>query len=168
MGLKLWFFGAPQFPSDRSGFSRRSALHPKRVEKFLDFGLIEPSAKTCSAPILGVVRRARCNALAPEARSRRELGWYCRDSGYEERIVNLQKELGLCADAWSSWGSPSASKRSLSAAALELGSIRKVDQAMKKQKTLRSCLQIFVFLLMSLAGGGSFAQENPPVQLTIH
>ena len=36
---------------------------------------------------------------------------------------------------------------------------------MKKQKTLRACLQIFVFLLMSLAGGGSFAQENPPVQL---
>src|SRR5258708_24167939 len=36
---------------------------------------------------------------------------------------------------------------------------------MKKQKTLRAGLEIFVFFLMSLAGGGSFAQENPPVQL---
>ena len=72
-----------------------AALHPKRVEKFLDFGLIEPSAKTCSGPLFSASSVERLQRIV---RLRRDLGVNLAGIAVildmRERIVNLQTELG--------------------------------------------------------------------------
>jgi MerR HTH family regulatory protein len=72
-----------------------AALHPKRVEKFLDLGLIEPSAKTCSGPLFSASSVERLQRIV---RLRRDLGVNLAGIAVildmRERIVNLQTELG--------------------------------------------------------------------------
>lgn len=72
-----------------------AALHPKRVEKFLDFGLIESSAKTCSGPLFSASSVERLQRIV---RLRRDLGVNLAGIAVildmRERIVNLQTELG--------------------------------------------------------------------------
>jgi hypothetical protein len=57
-----------------------------------------------------------------------------------------------------------AREHSTQRCSVELGSVWRLEEAMKKPRTLGVSFQIFVFLLLSLAGAGSHAQENSPVQ----
>jgi DNA-binding transcriptional MerR regulator len=72
-----------------------AGLHPELVEKFVDYGLIEPSVGTGS-PLFpaDAVKRLRCIM-----RLRRDLGVNLAGVGVilemRERIENLQRELEL-------------------------------------------------------------------------
>jgi len=72
-----------------------AVLHPKRVEKFLDFGLIEPLAKTRSGPLFSASSVERLRRIV---RLRRDLGVNMAGIAVildmRERILNLQAELG--------------------------------------------------------------------------
>ena len=73
-----------------------AGLHPELVEKFVDYGLIEPSPGTGSGPLFpaGAVKRLRCIM-----RLRRDLGVNLAGVAVilemRERIENLQRELEL-------------------------------------------------------------------------
>ena len=71
------------------------ALHPKRVEKFLAFGLIEPSAETSSGPLFSASSVERLRRIV---RLRRDLGVNMAGIAaildMRERILNLHAELG--------------------------------------------------------------------------
>jgi len=73
-----------------------SGLHPELVEKFVDYGLIEPSPGAGSGPLFpaGAVKRLRCIM-----RLRRDLGVNLAGVAVilemRERIENLQRELEL-------------------------------------------------------------------------
>jgi hypothetical protein len=72
-----------------------AALHPKRVEKFLAFGLIEPSAETSSGPLFSASSVERLRRIV---RLRRDLGVNMAGIAaildMRERILNLHAELG--------------------------------------------------------------------------
>jgi hypothetical protein len=72
-----------------------AALHPKCVEKFLAFGLIEPSAETSSGPLFSASSVERLRRIV---RLRRDLGVNMAGIAaildMRERILNLQAELG--------------------------------------------------------------------------
>jgi MerR family transcriptional regulator, heat shock protein HspR len=73
-----------------------AGLHPELVEKFVDYGLIEPSAGTSSRPLFSAaaVQRLRCII-----RLRRDLGVNLAGVAVilemKERIEKVQKELEL-------------------------------------------------------------------------
>lgn len=72
-----------------------AALHPKRVEKFLAFGLIEPSAETSSGPLFSASSVERLRRIM---RLRHDLGVNLAGIAaildMRERILSLQAELG--------------------------------------------------------------------------
>jgi chaperone modulatory protein CbpM len=71
------------------------ALHPKRVEKILAFGLIEVTASTSSGPLFSATTVERLRRIV---RLRRDLGVNMAGIAaildMRERILNLQAELG--------------------------------------------------------------------------
>src|SRR5882762_5205468 len=72
-----------------------AAQHPKRVEEFLAFGLIEPSAETSSGPLFSASSVERLRRIV---RLRRDLGVNLAGIAaildMRERILNLRAELG--------------------------------------------------------------------------
>lgn len=69
-------------------------LHPELVEKFIDFGLVEPAAATGSHPFFSVSSVERLRRII---RLRRDLGVNLAGIGVilemRERMENLQREL---------------------------------------------------------------------------
>ena len=74
--------------------ARAASLHPKHLEKFVGFGLIEPTVRTRSGPLF---RRSSLERLRRIHRLRRDLGinlaGIAAVLGMRDRIEGLQKEV---------------------------------------------------------------------------